>query len=101
MKKWLIAVVPIILILGIIIIMIFQNRMDVKAMREYCKNTEEIKDIPRSYYNKAENGGKLEEFYYDTFESKTYNEKGVDVIFRYTDQYKLVEMYLKKQNDVV
>ena len=75
MKKWLIAVVHIILILGIIIIMVFQNRMDVKVMREYGENTEKIKDIPRSYYNKVENGGKLEEFYYDTFESKTYNEK--------------------------
>lgn len=29
------------------------------------------------------------------------NEKGVDIIFRYSDQYKLAERYLKKQNDVV
>ena len=29
------------------------------------------------------------------------NEKGVDIIYRYSDQYKLAEMYLKKQNDVV
>lgn len=75
MKKWLIAVVPIILIFGIIIIMVFQNGMDVKVMREYGENTEKIKDIPRNYYNQAVNAGKLEEFYYDTFESKIYNEK--------------------------
>ena len=29
------------------------------------------------------------------------NEKGVDIIFRYNDQYKLAERYLKSQNDVV
>lgn len=29
------------------------------------------------------------------------NEKGVDIIYRYSDQYKLTERYLKKQNDVV
>ena len=29
------------------------------------------------------------------------DEKGVDIIFRYNDQYKLAERYLKSQNDVV
>ena len=29
------------------------------------------------------------------------NEKGVDIIFRYSDQYKLAERYLKKQNNVI
>lgn len=29
------------------------------------------------------------------------NEKGVDIIYRYSDHYKLTERYLKKQNDVV
>lgn len=29
------------------------------------------------------------------------DEKGVDIIFRYKDQYKLAERYLKSQNDVV
>ena len=33
--------------------------------------------------------------------NKYINEKGVDIIFRYSDQYKLAERYLKKQNDVV
>ena len=29
------------------------------------------------------------------------DEKGVDIIFRYKDQYKFAERYLKSQNDVV
>ena len=32
--------------------------------------------------------------------NKYINEKGVDIIFRYSDQYKLAERYLKKQNNV-
>lgn len=56
--------------------------MDVKVMKEYSENTEEIKEIPRSYYNKAEKGGRLEEFYYDTYESKTYNEKSKKITKR-------------------
>lgn len=82
MKKWLIAVVPIILIIGIVAIMMIRDRMDVKVNEYYSENTGEIKEIPRNYYNQAEKGGKLEEFYYDTYESKTYNEKSKKITKR-------------------
>ena len=74
MKKWLIAI-PIILVLLVIIFMLLQDKMDVKVMNEYSETNDEIKEIPKNYYNKAKEQGKLEEFYYDTYESKTYNEK--------------------------
>lgn len=39
------------------------------------ENTSEIKEIPENYYETAGNQGKLEEFYYDTYESRTYEQK--------------------------
>ncbi|MDE6847806.1 MAG: hypothetical protein K2J44_00450 [Ruminococcus sp.] len=36
---------------------------------------QEIEEIPQNYYNSATEQGTLEELYYDTYESMTYNEK--------------------------
>lgn len=81
MKKWLIAV-PIALVLIVVIFVLLQDRMDVKVMKEYSETNDEIKEIPKNYYNKAKEQGTLEEFYYDTYESKTYNEKSKKITKR-------------------
>lgn len=81
MKKWLI-VVPIALVLIVVIFVLLQDRMDVKVMKEYSESNDEIKEIPKNYYNKAKEQGTLEEFYYDTYESKTYNEKSKKITKR-------------------
>ena len=48
---------------------------DISSNNENSENTSEIKEILQSYYQTAENQGKLEEFYYDTYESRTYEQK--------------------------
>ena len=36
---------------------------------------DKINEIPQGYYTTADEQGKLEELYYDTYESMTYDEK--------------------------
>ena len=81
MKKWLISV-SISLVLIVVIFVLLQDRIDVKVMKEYSETNDEIKEIPKNYYNKAKEQGTLEEFYYDTYESKTYNEKSEKITKR-------------------
>lgn len=69
------------IIIGIIIIIIIALTLLViknkkgNGEKVINENQTEIKEIPSNYYNKAKEQGKLEELYYDTYESKTYNEK--------------------------
>lgn len=76
MKKKSFIVVLIILILVIVIgVIMSKEKTNVNVDKKPYKNNEEIKEIPKEYYAKASKEGKLEELYYDTYESKTYNEK--------------------------
>lgn len=87
MKKIMIMVLVLIIIfIATILILYFRNENNI-SINDYIvnvqdnivKNSEndmgEIKEIPREYYSKADKQGKLEEFYYDTYESKTYEQK--------------------------
>lgn len=56
------------------------NAFDLCLMRQnYISDKksvpDEIKEIPQDYYSSATEQGTLEELYYDTYESMTYNEK--------------------------
>ena len=87
MKKILIIVlILVIILLATIVIFYFRNGNNIsmnnnilEIQKDTTSNNEneisEIKEIPQSYYSKANNQGKLEEFYYDTYESKTYEQK--------------------------
>ena len=89
MKKAVIIVFIIVIIcMAIILLLNFINKED-NTMKNYIITNQnnidnlikenvdisKIKEISNSYYQKAEKQGKLEEFYYDTYESKTYNQK--------------------------
>ena len=71
----------IIILLSAILILYFRNGTNniSNIQKDNINNNEkgisEIKEIPQNYYSKANNQGKLEEFYYDTYESKTYEQK--------------------------
>lgn len=75
-----------IIFIAIILILYFRNGKNVDM--NYNENIEnsnssknnniamsEIKEIPQEYYNQASEQGKLEEFNYNTYESKTYEQK--------------------------
>lgn len=77
-----------IILIAIILALYFKNENDVN-MNNYIANNQqniesssnddndvsEIKEIPQNYYEVANEQGKLEEFYYNTYESKTYEQK--------------------------
>ena len=77
-----------IILIAIILALYFKNENDVN-MNNYIANNQqniesssnddndvsEIKEIPENYYEVANEQGKLEEFYYNTYESKTYEQK--------------------------
>lgn len=87
-KKMIIVFVLMIILIAIILALYFKNENDVN-MNNYIANNQqniesssnddndvsEIKEIPQNYYEVANEQGKLEEFYYNTYESKTYEQK--------------------------
>lgn len=86
MKKIMIIVLVLLIAVIIVALGLFFRKDNNEMKNEYFSNKSqnivsnsndlsEIKDIPQSYYEKANQQGKLEEFYYDTYESKTYKKK--------------------------
>ncbi len=74
MKKVIILVIVVFFALLVTIIYFLRDNEDIKIMNTNT-NYEDIKEIPNSYYGNANESGTLEEFYYDTYESTTYDEK--------------------------
>ncbi len=72
----------VILIAMIIVIIIGVNLPKEKINVKVNEESKEIKEIPREYYIKSTKEGRLEEFYYDTYESKTYNDKSKKITKR-------------------
>ena len=68
----------------------------------YAEFPQEITEIPREYFSEANEQGTLEELYYDTYESMTYDEKTqtlkkraiVYLPYDYTDENKYNVFYL-------
>ena len=74
MKKVIILVIVVLFVLLATIIYFWRDNEDIKIMNTNT-NYEDIKEIPNFYYEDASESGTLEEFYYDTYESTTYDEK--------------------------
>ena len=67
-------------------------------MEDKEKKFEWLKKLEKTGIIEAVNRNIVDSFIKNIFVD---NEKGVDIIFRYSDQYKLAERYLKKQNNVI
>lgn len=85
-KKYMLFLILIIVLIAMIILFLYYFRNTNTPISNYVEknqnsfdnnynNISEVKEIPKEYYGVANEQGKLEEFYYDTYESKTYEQK--------------------------